>query len=69
MPYAALGDLDLFYEDLGRRDRPPVLLLHGFTLSGRVCWGPHLGAFGRDYRSCPISAATVGPAIPPDPRR
>jgi pimeloyl-ACP methyl ester carboxylesterase len=27
-----------------------VLLLHGFTLTGRVCWNPHLGAFGRDYR-------------------
>lgn len=50
MPYAHLGDLDLFYEDLGRRDGPPVLLLHGFTVTGRVNWGPYLNAFDRDYR-------------------
>lgn len=50
MPYADLGDLDLCYEDLGRRDGPPVVLLHGFTVTGRVNWEPYLGAFGRDYR-------------------
>jgi pimeloyl-ACP methyl ester carboxylesterase len=50
MPYADLGDLDLYYEDLGRRDAPPLVLLHGFTVTGRVNWGGYVDAFDRDYR-------------------
>lgn len=31
MTYARLDGLNLSYEDLGRREAPPLVLLHGFT--------------------------------------
>ena len=50
MPYAHLEDVDLWFEDLGRRHERPLMLLHGFTVTGRVNWAPYLDAFERDYR-------------------
>ena len=35
MTYARLDGLNPSYEDLGRRDGPPLVLLHGFTVTGR----------------------------------
>lgn len=50
MPYAAVGDLRMFYDDAGASDGPPLVLLHGFTVTGQVTWGPLLPALGVRHR-------------------
>lgn len=43
----ALPDMEMYYETAGKG--PPLLLLHGFTDSGRV-WDPFVKAFAGRYR-------------------
>jgi len=39
----------MFYEEHGRPEGPPMMLLHGFSGTGRV-WQEHLAALGATYR-------------------
>ncbi len=50
MPVLAVRDLKLYYEEHGRPDGEPLVLLHGFTATGRSTWGPHLPRLGERYR-------------------
>lgn len=49
MPYALAGDLDMYYEEHGQADGPPLVLLHGFNSAGAT-WQPYLDTFGARYR-------------------
>jgi pimeloyl-ACP methyl ester carboxylesterase len=49
MPYANVNDLTMYYEEHGRPDGPPLVLLHGFTATGAL-WTRQLDAFGGRYR-------------------
>lgn len=49
MPFASIQGLEMFYEEHGRPEGPPMLLLHGFNGTGRV-WQEHLAALGATYR-------------------
>jgi len=44
--YANVDDLTMYYEEHGAADGPPLVLLHGFTLTGRLTWNAHLDALG-----------------------
>ena len=48
--YADVDGMRMYYEEHGNPDGPPLVLLHGFTLTGRLSWDPHLAAVGADYR-------------------
>ena len=48
--YADVDGMTMYYEEHGNPDGPPLVLLHGFTLTGRLSWDPHLAALGADYR-------------------
>ena len=50
MAYAMLGGMRMFYEEAGRADGPPLVLLHGFTGTGAREWGQHLTPLGERYR-------------------
>lgn len=32
----AEGSINVYYEEHGRADGPPLVLLHGFTVTGRI---------------------------------
>lgn len=49
MPYVAVNDLTIYYEEHGRKDGLPLVLLHGFLQSGDE-WQQQLPAFAPDYR-------------------
>ena len=49
MPHALAGDLPIYYEEHGRPDGPPLVLLHGFMSAGAT-WRPYHDAFGARYR-------------------
>ena len=49
MPHVAAGDLSMHYEEHGRPDGPPLVLLHAFTQTGAV-WRAQAGAFGARFR-------------------
>ena len=49
MPHAAVADLTMHYEEHGRPDGPPLILLHAFTATGAL-WARQLDAFGARYR-------------------
>src|SRR5438874_2413668 len=50
MPYFAVGDLNLYYEEHGTTEGPALVLLHGFTSSGAAAWGKQIEPFGARYR-------------------
>ena len=49
MPYVAVDDLTIYYEEHGLTDGPPLVLTHGFHGVGAV-WEPQVAAFGLHYR-------------------
>jgi pimeloyl-ACP methyl ester carboxylesterase len=49
MPYAAVNDLQLYYEEHGIPSSPPLVLLHGFMGTGDV-WRQQLEPFSTRYR-------------------
>jgi pimeloyl-ACP methyl ester carboxylesterase len=49
MPFAAIHEMRMFYEEYGRAEGPPLLLLHGFSGTGRA-WRDHFAPFGATYR-------------------
>lgn len=66
MPYAQLGDIQLYYEEAGpvekRRDgrgAPPVVFLHGFTLDGRM-WAEQMEYFSATHRVIAVDARGHG---------
>ena len=44
----AVEGIDLFYRDIG--SGPPLILLHGFTMTGEVAWGDYFDTLGASYR-------------------
>ncbi len=50
MPIAHLPGVNLAYEDLGPRDAPPLVLLHGATETFRVSWKRLIEPLARCYR-------------------
>jgi pimeloyl-ACP methyl ester carboxylesterase len=49
MPYIALDNMRMYYEEHGTPDGTPLVLLHGFTQIGSA-WAKQLEAFGAHYR-------------------
>lgn len=49
MPYVDVVDLPMYYEEHGQQTGSPLLLLHGFTVTGAM-WQGQLAAFGARYR-------------------
>ncbi len=49
MPYVAVGDLRMYFEEHGRQEHLPLVLLHGFNGTGAM-WHGQLAAFGGRYR-------------------
>jgi pimeloyl-ACP methyl ester carboxylesterase len=49
MPYADANGLRMYFEEHGRPDGPPLVLLHGFTATGAM-WQAQLDALGARYR-------------------
>jgi pimeloyl-ACP methyl ester carboxylesterase len=50
MAYALLAGMRMYYEEAGRADGPPLVLLHGFTGTGAREWNQHLAPLGERYR-------------------
>ena len=52
MPYATVNDIDLYYESYGphHNQREPLVLLHGFSGTGRAHWHLQIPAFAKRYR-------------------
>ena len=48
--HARVEDMTIYYEEHGRQGAPPLVLLHGFTHTGRISWSEQLDALGADYR-------------------
>ncbi len=67
MPRLAIGDIALHVEERGFG--APVVLLHGFTGSGRQ-WAPHAESLGRSFRTITIDLLGHGKSdAPPGPAR
>ena len=49
MPYAAVNDLKMYYEEHGNPSGPPLVLLHPFQATGDY-WHEQIGPFGAHYR-------------------
>jgi pimeloyl-ACP methyl ester carboxylesterase len=52
LPYATVNDIDLYYESYGphHSQREPLVLLHGFSGTGRAHWHPQIPVFATRYR-------------------
>jgi pimeloyl-ACP methyl ester carboxylesterase len=50
MPHVILGDMRMFYQDLGDPSAAPLVLLHGFTQTGSRAWEKLFSTFGATYR-------------------
>ena len=50
MAFITVGDVQMFYEDLGKPDGLPIIMLHGFTGTGRADWIHQIDSFGSSYR-------------------
>lgn len=49
MPYVAVDDLRMYYEEHGRTDAPPLVLLHGFSGAADQ-WRYQIAPFGARFR-------------------
>lgn len=49
MPHATVNDLSMYYEQHGPPDGDPLVLLHGFTVTGDY-WSRQIPSFGERYR-------------------
>jgi pimeloyl-ACP methyl ester carboxylesterase len=49
MPFAALDDLTMYYEEHGQPEGPPLVMLHGYLATAHF-WDEQLAAFGARYR-------------------
>ena len=50
MPYAAVNGLQMYYEEHGVPDGPPLVLLHSYTSTGAANWAATLPVSGAHYR-------------------
>ena len=52
MAYVSSGELRIFYDVAGRAGAPPLVLVHGYTASGRTNWelSGWVDALGKQYR-------------------
>jgi pimeloyl-ACP methyl ester carboxylesterase len=48
--YERVNDMSVYYEEHGRPDAPALVLLHGYTVTGRITWDEHLDALATEYR-------------------
>lgn len=48
MPYARINDIDLYYKTFGQGE--PLVLLHGFSGTGRAHWHLQISVFAERYR-------------------
>jgi len=50
MPFAAVSDLRMFYNECGSPDAPPLLLIHGSGGTGASEWKPVLEGLAKNFR-------------------
>ena len=50
MAFITVADVQMFYEDLGKPDGLPIIMLHGFTGTGRADWIHQIDVFGSGFR-------------------
>jgi alpha/beta hydrolase fold len=50
MAFITVGDVQMFYEDLGKPDGLPIIMLHGFTGTGRADWIHQIDVLGSSFR-------------------
>jgi pimeloyl-ACP methyl ester carboxylesterase len=49
MPYARVADLQLFYNEYGSPDSPPLLLIHGSGATGATEWKPVITGLAKNF--------------------
>jgi pimeloyl-ACP methyl ester carboxylesterase len=67
MPFARVSDLQMFYNEYGPPDAPPLLLIHGSGGTGASEWRPVLEGLAEHFRV--IAADCRGHGKTLDPRR
>ncbi len=65
MPYATIGDIDLYYEIHGPSDAPPLVLIGGWA-SYRWIWFRQVPAFKEKYRCIVFDNRGAGRSSKPD---
>jgi pimeloyl-ACP methyl ester carboxylesterase len=50
MPFATVGDIQMFYQDLGVPDGRPIVMIHGFTGTGSSEWTHQIDGFKSGFR-------------------
>jgi pimeloyl-ACP methyl ester carboxylesterase len=68
MPYVEVGDLSLYYEELGSADAPPLVLLHGAggTIDDPVGgWSGLARSFAERYRLVLVEHRGHGARVTP----
>ncbi|MEP0390658.1 alpha/beta hydrolase [Erythrobacter sp.] len=63
--FVDVGGLDVFVNETGKADGPPLLLLHGGWATGKMNWSSHFSWLGQKYRI--ISPDSRGHGKTPDP--
>jgi hypothetical protein len=71
MPFATVGDIQMFYQDLGVPGGRPVVMIHGFTVTGSSDWAHQIPSTHRirGVASRPAVVAEVIVRHPLDPVR
>ena len=50
MPFATVGDIQMFYQDVGVPGGRPVVMIHGFTGTGSSDWAHQIHGFRSGFR-------------------
>jgi pimeloyl-ACP methyl ester carboxylesterase len=50
MAYTQVGDVRMYYDDLGRPEGLPIVMLHGFSATGRADWNAQIETLAEEYR-------------------
>ena len=65
LPYATVGDIDIYYETYGRPDAPPIVLIGGWA-SYRWIWFRQVPTFKEKYRVVAFDNRGAGRSSKPD---
>jgi 3-oxoadipate enol-lactonase len=65
MPYATVGDIDIYYESHGPPDAPPLVIIGGWA-SYRWIWFRQIPAFKEKYRCIVFDNRGAGKSSKPD---